>query len=159
MKIFLLLIICGAFVACSTPDKAVKYYEKYPELFTKLCAEKFPVNERTQPGRPIYIRHTVKGDSVPCPQPAVDKATGEIKPGKAKCPDSYRDTVRITDTVYMEDPAKVRAIEIDREAEYNARVKAQAERDSLKEDRKILIWVTVILGLACLIMLFVIIKM
>ena len=104
----LLLVIILVMSACVGQKGASNYYlNKYPEKLADLCNQRFPVTETFKPGKPVIIRNTIKGDSIPCPQPVVNSKTGELKSGKVKCPDSTIDTVIIRDTIKLENTARV----------------------------------------------------
>jgi len=117
MKRFILSLACIALLAsaCVTQKKVDKYFDRnpeflqvkaeaylndHPEVLAQKCSEKFPVKEVTKPGKPVIIRDTIPGQTIPCPPS-----------GLVQCPPSTKDSVIIRDTTYLEDTAKLYALE------------------------------------------------
>lgn len=113
--IFSLACISLLASACVTQKKVDKYFDRnpgflqvkaeaylndHPEVLAQKCTEKFPVREVVKPGKPVISRDSVPGPTIPCPPSGV-----------VQCPPSTVDSVTIRDTIYLEDQAKIYALE------------------------------------------------
>jgi len=139
MKNLVLVMVIILLFGCTTARKAERFYDKNPILLAKIAAEKFPVIPTYIAGTPIYLNDTIPGDSIPCPNPILDLADTyfmDLPSSKVKCPDSYRHTVRVTDTIYLENTAKVKVLELEKEILKSSLIRAETERDGLKKDVK-----------------------
>lgn len=135
MKNGLLFLVVILVIGCTTARKAERFYEKNPLLLAKIASEKFPVIPTYIPGTPVYLSDTIPGDSIPCPQPvmAITDKFFDYPDVKVKCPDSFRHTVRVTDTIYLENTAKVKVLELEKEILKSSVIKVETERDRLKK--------------------------
>jgi len=135
MKNSILFLAVILVIGCTTARKAERFYEKNPILLAKIASEKFPVIPTYISGTPIYLSDTIPGDSIPCPKPVIALADTffNYPDVKVKCPDSYRHTVRVTDTIYLENTAKVKVLELEKEILKSSLIKVVTERDRLKK--------------------------
>lgn len=130
MKRFIFSLACIALLAsaCVTQKKVDKYFDRnpeflqvkaeaylndHPEVLAQKCTEKFPVREVVKPGKPVISRDSVPGATVPCPPS-----------GTAQCPPIVNETITIRDTTYLEDTAKLYALE----ARYRDSLQSQFNR-------------------------------
>lgn len=112
------------------------FLNDHPEVLAQKCTEKFPVRERLVQGATVIVRDTIPGPVIPCPPS-----------GNVKCPDSYNKTSSTLDTSYLEDTAKLYALEAryqdslqarqvrfdnKYQSEHDARLKVEMERDRLQ---------------------------
>jgi hypothetical protein len=160
--IFLMML----FSSCVTRKGATDYFlNKHPEQLAQLCADKFPVKEFYRPGIPVIIRDTIPGDSIPCPQPKLNLATGKMIPGKVKCPDNVNEKKIVVDTVYLEDQAKLQLLTNENlslvkkyQSEFNKREDKEAELKALQKRHRNCFLTTIILAASQAILLYFLIR-
>lgn len=159
MKNVLYLVLIFLFASCVTEKGATNYFvNKHPEKLAKLSATMFPVKETFKPGVPVIVRDTVKGDSIPCPNPVVDPTTGQFTPGKVKCPDSTHETVTIRDTTFIENSAVIAALQFDLKTELTKRVKSETKLEGLAKDYRRLFYIIGLLSLIVFVLVILIVR-
>lgn len=154
------MLLC-LFAACYGPKKArkqvVKAQVNYPAVLAKICADAYPVriidSTRTEylPGQVVTKTDTVTAE---CPP----NAAGEVVRVKVPCPpSSYRvDTVQTVQFRQVENTAKVKALEAERDDAKAETIKTQERGDRLEKGRNT--WRVIGLGSMALIAVAVVLK-
>jgi len=154
----LLTLVALCLTACVGQKGAVNYMFKHPDVLAQLCSERYPVAETYVPGVPQVKHNIIPGQLILCPPATKDSTTGEMKPGTVKCPDSFKDSVVIRDTIRWENTAKIAVLERDLAIEKESRKDADDEVIDLEDKNETLKWAILALTLMVIVLLICLIR-
>lgn len=114
-----LLLLAAFFYSCKSVEKqrrnAAEFYQTHPAELAEVCADRFPPKVEYKKGDSILVKGDtvyLKGDSLVCPDIPATPTQPAGKGKVLKCPESkvVTNTIRITDTITVENTARVNSV-------------------------------------------------